>query len=559
MRKGLLLVFIFISCTLCGVRVSFAQGTWTNKADFGGTKRQDAFSFSIGNKGYVGTGFDGQATKDFWEYNPSNNTWTQKADYAGGPTIAGIGLSISYKGYAGLGTGNNHFYEYNPLTNAWTIKTSYPGSSWEFPVSFTIGNFGYICTGIPVSNELWQYDPSIDVWTQKSSLPGAARGEAIAFSIGTKGYVGSGYNAGILNDFWEYNSSTDSWTQKANTPGSPRCDATGFSICNKGYIALGEGPVAFFRNDLWEYDTLTDSWTQKATLGAQLDETISFTINGKAYVGTGGMTVAHLYKVFYEYTPDSVCSHCAPAANFISSDTTFCGESAHCISFTDLSYCNVISRQWHFPGAMPDTSTQQNPTNICYSTPGTYPVTLIVTNSAGTDTLTVSPMIIVGGIPPPPNITVVGDTLFSSHASGYQWYYNGNPIANATDSFYVWHQGGTYSVQITDGNGCYSLSQGMMVAVNELASGSPQLVIYPNPARDQFTIYGLTPGPSPRERGASATIEIYNVFGEKVYSRQLESGNSKPETVNCKQFAAGIYFVKVANEEMNWIGKFVKE
>ena len=33
-----------------------ATDVWTRKADFGGIARRDAVGFSIGNKGYIGTG-----------------------------------------------------------------------------------------------------------------------------------------------------------------------------------------------------------------------------------------------------------------------------------------------------------------------------------------------------------------------------------------------------------------------------------------------------------------------------------------------------------------------
>ena len=48
-----------------------ATNAWTQKADFGGTARDGAVGFSIGSKGYIGTGYDGTgSTKDFWEYTP---------------------------------------------------------------------------------------------------------------------------------------------------------------------------------------------------------------------------------------------------------------------------------------------------------------------------------------------------------------------------------------------------------------------------------------------------------------------------------------------------------
>ena len=116
-----------------------------------------------------------------------------------------------------------------------------------------------------------------------------------------------------------------------------------------------------------------------------------------------------------------------PVAQFASSDTVFCDESGKCIGFTDFSTGNPTSWKWLFPGAIPDSSLQQNPTNICYYTPGSYPVSLIVTNVSGTDTLTVSPMITLASAPASPTASVSNDTIFCSHAASYQWYLNGSP------------------------------------------------------------------------------------------------------------------------------------
>src|SRR5438552_1474100 len=108
-----------------GLTNSHAQNTWTRKADFGGTARYGAAGFSIGSKGYIGTGYDGSDRKDFWEYDPVTNAWTQKADFGGAGRWASVGFSIGSKGY--IGTGSNRsmtvyykdFWEYDPATNAW--------------------------------------------------------------------------------------------------------------------------------------------------------------------------------------------------------------------------------------------------------------------------------------------------------------------------------------------------------------------------------------------------------------------------------------------------------
>ena len=117
----------------CGLKVTGSTtdpvhttpNSWVQKANFGGTARYGAVSFSIGNKGFVGTGMDGIEKKDFWEYDPLANSWAQKADFGGAARMSAAGFSISDKGYiaTGYNTGSNVYYrdcwEYNPAANTW--------------------------------------------------------------------------------------------------------------------------------------------------------------------------------------------------------------------------------------------------------------------------------------------------------------------------------------------------------------------------------------------------------------------------------------------------------
>lgn len=74
-----------------------------------------------------------------------------------------------------------------------------------------------------------------------------------------------------------------------------------------------------------------------------------------------------------------------PVAAFTADDSTITVGSS--VTFTDNSTPNPISWNWSFAGGTPATSSLQNPV-ITYNTPGTYDVTLTVTNSYGSDTLT---------------------------------------------------------------------------------------------------------------------------------------------------------------------------
>src|SRR2546425_525264 len=86
-----------------------AGNTWTQKANFGGTAREGPTGFSIGTKGYIGMGWDGNFRKDFWQYNPSTNTWAAKTSFGGTGRYYGIGFSIGTKGYMGMGSGGPDF------------------------------------------------------------------------------------------------------------------------------------------------------------------------------------------------------------------------------------------------------------------------------------------------------------------------------------------------------------------------------------------------------------------------------------------------------------------
>ncbi len=77
--------------------------------------------------------------------------------------------------------------------------------------------------------------------------------------------------------------------------------------------------------------------------------------------------------------------------------------AGECINFNDQSTGLPTSWSWSFPGAQTISSTNQNPTNICYNTPGIYDVVLQVQNSSGQDTHICEDCITVN---PDPNIPI---------------------------------------------------------------------------------------------------------------------------------------------------------
>lgn len=205
---------------------------------------------------------------------------------------------------------------FSQTENFWTKKNDFGGLKRERAVAFSIGDYGYIGTGVDtaevVLKDLWQYDAVNDLWVQKADMPGSVRRDAISFTIGNKGYVGTGldndesFAGNKLKDFWEYDPATNNWTQKADFPGSGGLGiyfSTGFSIDSKGYICGGKVGPNTYSNQLWEYKPTINQWTQRANFpGGVRYQLASFTIGYNAYVGLGANQDI-FKKDFWKYNP----------------------------------------------------------------------------------------------------------------------------------------------------------------------------------------------------------------------------------------------------------------
>jgi hypothetical protein len=251
-----------------------ATNVWTKKADYPGASGGVVANFSIGTKGYIATGqsnYEGGFTNELWEYNPATNTWTQKASLPSIPERSwGVGFSIGTKGYIGTGSKDvgmpsqyfQDFWEWDQATNVWTQKANFGGTARSYAVGFAIGTKGYIGTGEDIiggkdvdKKDFWEWDQATNVWTKKADFGGTARGYAKGFSTGTKGYIVMGLDAAwnTFNDVWEWDQNTNIWVQKANFGGTARAHPFCFSIGNKGYIGTGGNGTLSYQ-DFWEYN-----------------------------------------------------------------------------------------------------------------------------------------------------------------------------------------------------------------------------------------------------------------------------------------------------------------
>ncbi|MEO8088122.1 MAG: T9SS type A sorting domain-containing protein [Bacteroidota bacterium] len=72
----------------------------------------------------------------------------------------------------------------------------------------------------------------------------------------------------------------------------------------------------------------------------------------------------------------------------------------------------------------------------------------------------------------------------------------------------------------------------------EPVNNNEQISIYPNPAKEQFSIQS--------EREISLNIAVFNMLGEEIYSNvKLEITSRKSAEIDCRNFCSGIYIVEV--------------
>ncbi|MEP7237142.1 MAG: PKD domain-containing protein [Ferruginibacter sp.] len=239
---------------------------------------------------------------------------------------------------------------------------------------------------------------------------------------------------------------------------------------------------------------------------------------------------------------DNVNLQLNPAANFTVNDTTICIGSS--INFTDQSTGLVNSWNWTFTGGTPSSSTQQNNT-VTYNTAGLYSVVLTVGNGSGNNTKTKTSHIRVYDNPVPV-ITATGVTALSCNIIGgtYQWYFNNTLIAGATQQTYTALQNGSYTVAVTDVNGCSGTSAPL--AVTEIVV-TYDVLVYPNPSDGRITV-------TSKYIKGKATLKLYNTAGALVFEKILNEISDK-NAIDIRNLAAGMYEMKLFTDR----GDFVKK
>ena len=162
----------------------------------------------------------------------------------------------------------------------------------------------------------------------------------------------------------------------------------------------GEGKYFAFSADLQ-----TKFWEKEISYDYYAGPQISW---DGIFILAGSGTTLQAYKTALPHRPVS----------WFEADNTFISENS-IVNFTDMSSFEPVSWHWFFEGGGPSESSLQNPDPVYYEYPGIYSVTLITTNSMGTDTLTRECYIQVDAIPGVNStVTLTGIKIFPNPCDG---------------------------------------------------------------------------------------------------------------------------------------------
>jgi PKD repeat protein len=232
-----------------------------------------------------------------------------------------------------------------------------------------------------------------------------------------------------------------------------------------------------------------------------------------------------------------------------------CGDAL--VNFVNQSSENATSFLWLFPGGTPEFSSFMNPF-VDYSQSGDYPVTLIVSNNSGSDTIVQTLHVEILGLPAAqftytilPN-GVVEFVNTSNTGAGFMWDFgDGTPAVDADSAVsHTYPVNGSYTVTLVASNICGASVFQQMIEVNTGSVGTNDLNktnaprLYPNPAKDYLVVDCTAVNMIPDQ------MRILDLTGRVVLVKN--SVSDLKTTISLQELPAGAYWVEVRTGAQVW-------
>lgn len=187
--------------------------------------------------------------------------------------------------------------------------------------------------------------------------------------------------------------------------------------------------------------------------------------------------------------------------------------------------------QWSFDGV--DIAGADS-TSLTADSTGIYAV--VVTGANGCSSGAASVSFAENTSPAVPIIAADFDTLMTGGNGDFQWFLDGQPIAGATDSAHIAMANGTYTVTVTDANGCTSTSDPYVwLSTGVTTAPGTRIVLQPNPTQGPLLLV------VDRTPPAGAYYQVHDVAGKLVEQGTITSMRTELVLAG----ANGVYSLRV--------------
>ncbi len=262
------------------------------------------------------------------------------------------------------------------------------------------------------------------------------------------------------------------------------------------------------------------------------------------------------------FSVDIAINH--PVQNIISTDTiivfqppatplvTTSGSLTFCFGDSSVLTSSAPSgNAWHLSGQYIIGADYQD---FVAKNDGSYSV--VVTGSNGCTAESAPISVVALPVPAKPTFWITGNALNTAIAGNIQWMLNGSAIPFAIGPTHIVTVAGTYSLIITDPNGCFTESDAVFitpVGVHLLQSMSQRPVLFPNPANDMATL-----GVSMLQK---SVIELFllRADGTIVWTKKVWlDGGDHQINIDLQEYDSGLYLMQVRDGSYLWNQKLVK-
>ena len=153
-----------------------------------------------------------------------------------------------------------------------------------------------------------------------------------------------------------------------------------------------------------------------------------------------------------------------------------------------------------------------------------------------------------------PEITSVGDTLYSTSASEYHWLLDGFEILQANDQRYIAFESGVYQVVTFDENGCIGFSNEIEIIISNTknAISDSQIEVFPNPASENLFIQFK------ESQNSHYQLFTINSIGQILDKHSLKNVSNETFEMNISELESGIYFLKIIDGKSEVSKRFLK-